>query len=523
MSDERRDDDFNQNNWQYRQPLSKSSDSSPETERFFEDQNRNDMKTGSHAPMAQYSEDNRYARSDAQPAFGTQEYRERYGYYPERNPYHPRGNDFYNVPRQSSSYSSPYNSPYSNPYTPPPQKKRRRMRTGAKIVLITIAIVIPAMCIGVLLAILDNADTQSDDDLPYKSPGEYSYYVPENSLLQTSEAPEVSANPDGPQIKASSTPEESSNEAVTVYNKVSPCIVGIISYPAGTDYTITESGEGSGIIISSDGYIATNSHVVDDSTDTGILVKLSTGEEYIGAVVGIDKRTDLAVVKIDASDLSVAEFADSDKVIIGQDAYAIGNPGGLQFSNSLTKGTISAVNRTISSDNPVKYIQTDAAINPGNSGGALINSHGQIIGINTSKLVAEEYEGMGFAIPSNTVISIVNNIIRNGYVKGRAYLGITCSEWTTYAAKKNDTPTGVKIESLSSKNAFSGTEAIVSDIITEIDGQKITSLSSFFDAIDEHKPGDQVTVTLFRTKEYSKNGKAYSYTTTITLLEDTGQ
>lgn len=108
----------------------------------------------------------------------------------------------------------------------------------------------------------------------------------------------------------------------------------------------------------------------------------------------------------------------------------------MQFSNSLTKGTISAINRTISSSSAVKYIQTDAAINPGNSGGALINSYSQIIGINTSKLVSEEYEGMGFAIPSNTVISIVNNIIRNGYVKGRAYLGITASEWSTYAAKK---------------------------------------------------------------------------------------
>lgn len=518
MSDERRDDDFNQNNWLYGQSSSQSSSSSAEADRFPENQNRNDIKTGFDAPHTQYTENNQYS----EPAFGTQEYRERYSYYPERNPYHPHGNNYSGGSEQSPLYQSPYTSPYSTPYTPAPQK-RRKMKTGAKITLLTLAIAVPAICIGVILAVLDNNDTKKDDDLPYKSPGEYSYYVPENSLLQTSEAPVVSANPNGPQIKASSTPEESSNEAVTVYNKVSPSIVGIISYPAGTDYTITESGEGSGIIISSDGYIATNSHVVDDSTDTGILVKLSTGEEYIGAVVGIDKRTDLAVVKIDAENLQIAEFADSEKVIIGQDSYAIGNPGGLQFSNSLTKGTVSAVNRTISSDNPVKYIQTDAAINPGNSGGALINSYGQIIGINTSKLVAEDYEGMGFAIPSNTVISIVNNIIKNGYVKGRSYLGITCSEWTTYAAKKNDTPTGVKIESLSSKNAFKGTEAIVGDIITEIDGQKITSLASLFDAIDIHKPGDHVTVTLFRTKEYSKNEKAYSYSVTITLLEDTGQ
>ncbi len=509
MNDEQGGNGFNQNNWQYRPRQSQDGSEDP-----IEDYNRSDMKTGPGKPYAQDGGDNRYSGNDSAPG-----YRERYDRYIEKNPYQPRENDYYRVPPPSRI---PYISPYSVPYTPPPQKKRR-MKTGVKITLITLAIVIPAICAGVFLASMEYTDSGDEDDLPYKTPEEYSYYTPDNSLLQNSAPPDVSANPDGPQISAGSTPEESGNEAIKVYNKVSPSVVGIISYPAGTDYTITESGEGSGIIISEDGYIATNSHVVDNSTDTGILVKLSTGEEYIGAVAGIDKRTDLAVVKIDAADLDVAEFADSDKVSIGQDAYAIGNPGGLQFSNSLTKGTVSATNRAISSSDPVKYIQTDAAINPGNSGGALINSYGQIIGINTSKLVAEEYEGMGFAIPSNTVINIVNNIIRNGYVKGRAYLGITCSEWTTYAAKKNDTPTGVKIESLSGTNAFKNTAVSVGDLITEIDGQKITSVSSLFDVIDYYKPGDKIKVSLFRPKDYSENKKAYSFTVTITLLEDTGQ
>ena len=165
----------------------------------------------------------------------------------------------------------------------------------------------------------------------------------------------------------------------------------------------------------------------------------------------------------------------------------------------------------------------DAAINPGNSGGALINSYSQIIGINTSKLVSEEYEGMGFAIPSNTVISIVNNIIRNGYVKGRAYLGITASEWSTYAAKKNDTPVGVKIESLSEENAFSGSDVQIGDIITEIDGKTIKDLSSMFDAIDEHKPGDRISIKLFRLKNFNSDGKAKSFSVSVVLLEDTGQ
>lgn len=538
MSDERREDDFNQNSWQYKKPTSESS--MPHEEQSpSQDNNYSSMKEGFASPQTQYTADNAYSYKASPNPNSTEQYLQNHssnnGYThqyksEEKNSesYSDQQNTF-SAP-QNFAYgqqtSSQYQSPYSIPYIPPLPltKGKRRMRTGMKILSICLAVIVPSVTIGVIFATLNINSAREEDSIKYKSPSEYSYYVPENSWLQTSQAPDASANPDGPQIEAASTPEESEdNEAITVYNNVSPSVVGIISYPAGTDYTITESGEGSGIIISSDGYIATNSHVIDDSKDTGVLVKLSTNEEYIGAVVGFDKRTDLAVVKIDATDLPVAEFADSDSVTIGQNAYAIGNPGGLQFSNSLTKGTISAVNRTISSSSAVKYIQTDAAINPGNSGGALINPHSQIIGINTSKLVAEEYEGMGFAIPSNTVISIVNNIIRNGYVKGRAYLGITASEWSTYAAKKNDTPVGVKIESLSTENVFSGSNVQVGDIITEIDGKAVKDLSSMFDAIYENKPGDRITIKLFRMKNYSSDGKAKSFSVSVVLLEDTGQ
>lgn len=531
MNDERSGDDFNQNSWQYRQtPLESPAQNSEPTPA---NQNDNSLQGNLPYPQTQYTHDNGYTYQTPSAMSSTNGYRQPYTQQ-NNGSYYRQSPNFYQSqpPKQSQNpypysgqqNSSPYQSPYSTPYIPPQPPKRGKHRTGLKILIISLAIIIPGTLIGVLFVVLGIIPSDNDDSLKYKAPDEYSYYVPENSWLQTSEAPDVSANPDGPQIETASTPEDSDNkEAVTAYNKVSPSVVGIISYPAGTDYTITESGEGSGIIISSDGYIATNSHVIDDSKDTGILVKLSTGEEYIGAVLGFDKRTDLAVVKIDAENLPIAEFADSDKIVIGQNAYAIGNPGGLQFSNSLTSGTVSAINRTISSSDAVKYIQTDAAINPGNSGGALINSYGQVIGINTSKLVAEEYEGMGFAIPSNTVISIVNNIIQNGYVKGRAYLGITASPWTTYAAKKNDTPVGVKIETLSDKNVFKGSSVMVGDIITEIEGKNITDLTSMFDAIDAHKPGDSVTIKLFRMKEYSSDGKAFSYSVTVTLLEDTGQ
>lgn len=533
MSDEHREDDFNQNSWQYRPPNSEPS--APQEEKnLSQEQNHNDLKQNFASTQTQYTSDNSYSQQAASHSNNTYQYRQQYDFnnscfYQHKTQ---QGIIENNSEQQATSntpqnlpYAQQYQSSYSTPYIlpPPPTKGKRRMRAAMKVLAISLAIIVPGAAVGIVFTSL-GIDSDTDDSIKYNYPEEYSYYVPETSWLQTSEAPDVSANPDGPQIEAASTPENTNdNESIQVYKKVSPSIVGIISYPAGTDYTITESGEGSGIIISSDGYIATNSHVIDDSKDTGVLVKLSTNEEYIGAVVGFDKRTDLAVIKIDAENLPVAEFANSDSVEIGQNAYAIGNPGGLQFSNSLTKGTISAINRTISSSSAVKYIQTDAAINPGNSGGALINPYGQVIGINTSKLVAEEYEGMGFAIPSNTVIDIVNNIIRNGYVKGRAYLGISASEWSTYAAKKNDTPIGVKIESLSTENVFLGSNVQAGDIITEIGGKTVKDLSSMFDAIDEYNPGDRITIKLFRMKNYSSDGKAKSFSVSVVLLEDTGQ
>lgn len=535
MSDERREDDFNQNSWQYKQPSSESP-TPQEEQRLPQDKNYSDMKEGFTSPQTQYTTDNGYTNQSSA-SNSTEPYRQQYNSdnnysnqsskYSTTENYSQESNSFTNQPYISyNQQKQSYQSPYSTPYTPPLPLSNGKLRKKKfmKVLAICLAVIVPSATIGITIASLKINSTKKDDSINYDSSGEYSYYVPENSWLQTSDVPDASANPNGPQIETASTPEISGdNEAITVYNKVSPSIVGIIAYPAGTDYTITESSEGSGIIINSDGYIATNSHVINDSKDTGVLVKLSTNEEYIGAVVGFDKRTDLAVIKIDAKNLPAAKFANSDSVTIGQNAYAIGNPGGLQFSNSLTRGTISAINRTISSNSAVKYIQTDAAINPGNSGGALINSYSQIIGINTSKLVSEEYEGMGFAIPSNTVISIVNNIIRNGYVKGRAYLGITASEWSTYAAKKNDTPVGVKIESLSSENVFSGTDVQAGDIITEIGGKTVKNLSSMFDAIDEYKPGDRVNIKLFRLKNYDSDGKAKSFSVSVVLLEDTGQ
>lgn len=401
--------------------------------------------------------------------------------------------------------------PQANPYTVPlPPPKKKKMKKGVKALIITACtLASAAIVVGVVALVMSISNTPTKDDIFPDTP---------QNPFSSQKPPEVSANPDGPQITAKDSPSDEENVAIGVYKTVSPSVVGITVYESGV-----AAGEGSGIIISDDGYIATNSHVVDDSKESGVVVRLSSGKEYIGAVVGYDIRTDLAVIKIDAEDLPAADFADSDKVVVGQTAFAIGNPGGLQFSNSLTQGTVSATERMIDSSDDVKYIQTDAAINPGNSGGALINIHGQIIGINTAKIVGEEYEGMGFAIPSNTVISIVNNIIRNGYVKGRASLGVTVVECTAYMAETKGVPQGVIISSISLDSAFSDTDVVINDIITKIDDKEITTCDELLNAISEYSPNDEATITLYRPKESTGKSTGKYYTVKIRFIEDDGQ
>ena len=211
---------------------------------------------------------------------------------------------------------------------------------------------------------------------------------------------------------------ESVVEAVA--KKVTPSVVGIRTTTSVRSFfgsSNESTGEGSGVVYSADGYIITNYHVISGAVTnkSGSKIEVFTdtldSDSYEATVVGYNISTDLAVIKINAKGLTPAEFSDSSKLKVGQYVITVGNPGGLEFMDSVTYGVISGLNRVVSSDSDVKLIQTDAAINPGNSGGALVNTKGQLVGINSSKIVSEEFEGMGFAIPSNTVAEICKNII----------------------------------------------------------------------------------------------------------------
>ena len=306
-------------------------------------------------------------------------------------------------------------------------------------------------------------------------------------------APSNSTSSDGTvsQVKLSNY----SDTAVYTANKILPSIVGIkVEYTVSSNFSIygmgtaksEASASGSGIIISDDGYILTNNHIVATSSSESyyqvsdankVTVTLYNDDtEYEAKIVGKDEQTDLAVIKIEKTGLSKAEFADSDSIKVGEFAMAVGNPLGMQ--SSITCGVVSAVNREVTDSDGKKFtlIQTDAAINSGNSGGALVNGEGKVIGINTLKLSGTGIEGMGFAIPINSTTDITSQLIQYSKVK-RPYIGISGVDLDEKTAKVYNLVVGVYVKSIEDFSAAEKAGVKVGDVIVEADGKKITSMN----------------------------------------------
>lgn len=302
-----------------------------------------------------------------------------------------------------------------------------------------------------------------------------------------------------------------SNTSIAVANKVLPSIVGItVEYKVNSMFggSSTSEASGSGIIVSSDGYILTNNHVVNSTTSssyyqiteaTGVKVKLYNDEtEYEATVVGSDSQTDLAVIKIDKTGLTAAELGDSDAVQVGEFAMAIGNPLGLQ--SSISCGIVSAKNREVQdSDTGTTFnlIQTDAAINSGNSGGALVNADGKVIGINTLKLSGTGVEGIGFAIPINSTIDVYNELKTNGKI-ARAYIGIEGITLTEDLAKKNNLVQGVYVKSIDNFSSAEKAGLKIGDVIVAADGVAIKTMDELTEIKSKHKVGDKMTLKVNR-------------------------
>ena len=300
------------------------------------------------------------------------------------------------------------------------------------------------------------------------------------------------------------------------YKTVADSTIGVVCYePNFIDEPVSQ---GTGIIISKDGYIATNSHVIGDSrTLYYVQVITNDGTIYEAKVIGYDSRTDLAVLKINATNLTPATFCNSEYVEVGQDVVAVGNPGGIEFQNSLTKGIVSALDRELSLSSQVSYIQTDAAINPGNSGGPLCNMYGQVIGINTAKISSDSYEGMGFAIPSATVKEIVDDLISQGYVNNRVRLGISGAELDQATQQYFDVPAGILINEVTKNGPCDGVGIEKNDILTAIDDEKVTTFADVYAILAKHAPGDKVVLSVYKYEQDK------TVEITVTLMADQGE
>ena len=344
--------------------------------------------------------------------------------------------------------------------------------------------------------------------------------VPEREHTTADRKPESDRTPERPvqdvQMEISEARQEIANDvpaedgALTlqqIYRKMIPSVVSIIGVSDGGTAT------GTGIVMSPDGYIITNHHVIDGSESLTVL--MSDDREFPADLVGADAVSDLAVLKIDAETLTAAEFGDSSLVQVGDTVVAIGDPLGIELRGTMTDGIISAINRDVTTNGrTLTLLQTNAELNNGNSGGPLINIYGQVIGINTMKMgsyYSTSVEGLGFAIPVNTAKPIVDELIEKGYVSGRPALGIKGDSVPGYAQAYYRLPNGVYLSYVSpnSDAYIKGLEE--GDIITAINGVSVSSIDELNTVKNQFVAGDTVNITIYRSGRY--------YETDIILMD----
>lgn len=419
---------------------------------------------------------------------------------------------------------------YSDPNGGDPNKKPKKKHTGLKVAAFVLAMVlVSGGSIGVYEGICSsNADNSSSIVASNDSS------AAESSTGDSSSSKKSDSSQSWIQLASTN----GSMSVADIVKKVTPSVVGVQSTfsssngsnnnpmngyggffgygSQGNNGSQGMTGVGTGIIMSKDGYIVTNAHVIyDDEYGYGeassVQIQMSDEETtYDARIVAYDKEADIAVLKIDADNLTPAEFGDSSSCEVGEMVVAIGNPLGLQFQNTVTCGIISALDRKVTiNDNTMTLIQTDTAINNGNSGGPLINSSGQVIGINSAKMSSTysgeaTVEGIGFAIPMSEAKSIVDDLINYGYVTGRPQLGISCQDVTEAVSQAYNIPVGAYIFSVTAGGAADQAGLQPGDVITGIQDQTISTTEELNAVKNQYKAGDTITLTYVRAGETKK-------------------
>lgn len=433
-----------------------------------------------------------------------------------------------NAENQNQYYQQPPYTPYGTAqpaYSADPVPKKKKNKTVITLVIIFIVCAVLAI-IGLFLSAIIGIGSSDDNSTTPTNP---------SAQVQTQDQEEV--------------PEKTESGTLTVAGvarKAADSCVGITVYTQATNYSNfygygsqkngsgeeVQSGAGSGVLmLESNGktYILTNAHVISDGSR--FMVTLNDKTEYEATMVGYDSQTDIGVLSINKTGLKIAEFAKSDQTVQGEQVVAIGCPGGLDFLNSLTSGYVSALARPIQSTigYNTECIQIDASINPGNSGGGLFNMQGQVIGINSSKIAATEYEGMGFAIPSDTAVATANSLIKVGYVEGRAKLGITYKSITSYSNASaivnaldelgyEKAAGTMVINEITSDSDLVNKDVQPYDMIVAVNGTTLTSTDVMTSVLAKSKPGDTVKLTMARIK----NNQIDTFEVECKLVESKG-
>lgn len=429
------------------------------------------------------------------------------------------------------SYNQPINQNYNNfnngynpngapsynysPYQPPQPKNNK----GGKIALF----VIIGICVFVGLIAIISSFFGRENNIPTNdatgpvtetTSGYPGYEVPPTSAASTN----------GTVISTTQNYDQNIN-SIWVAEKVRPSVVGVLAYQQGE-----LAGEGSGVLMSEDAsknctYVITCAHVINEPGCEFVILLLD-GSVHEAEIVALDERTDIGVLKVNTTGLPLAEIGDSATLKIGEPIYAIGNPGGSEYFGSITNGIVAAIDRSINATYTMTCIQHNAAINPGNSGGALVNTAGQVIGINSSKIARTDYEGMGFAVPSAIFTSVVDALIQHGYVPNRPELGIkyaSVSDYQLYSlivSIKGLPRESIIIAEIPEGSALSNTQAQVGDLIIAVNGKEMDSSDVLLDLIDTGAVGDTLTLTLCRVQDRSYETSTFDVT--VQLVEDKG-
>ena len=394
----------------------------------------------------------------------------------------------------------------------PARKPKRKKHTGLLVVLIVLALVTGAVSWAVNFMNLRVTSENRNVTVSFGNRGEKLSEAPVMAehepapINDTQKEPiqsdqhELGISPSEKSVENRPTSERGALSLQQIYEKVFPSVASISCVQSGSTST------GTGIVMSENGYVITNYHVIEDAQQ--IYVLLGEDDQYAAQVVGGDEATDLAVLKIDATNLKAAEFGDSDMLRVGDAVVAIGDPLGTELRGTMTDGIVSAINRDLNlSGRQMTLIQTNAALNSGNSGGPLINCYGQIIGINTMKMsnyshASATVEGLGFAIPITQAKPILDELISQGYVSGRPAIGIQGQALDLRVQLFYHLPSGVMItQILEDSDAYrQGLEP--DDVIVRMDDHSIATLDDLVAAKDGYVAGDTVRLTVYRDGRY---------------------